>query len=97
MPTLTTPPDVLRKLTALARNRKFKPDGYKDKKLQNRPWTGYKCRICGNKHAPENICCVRRGRVKLIRGEMESAIMTDLTPDVRIYSEPVIPAEERAE
>ena len=97
MPTLTTPPDVLKKLHALARNRKFKPDSYKDKKYQSHTWAGYKCRICGNKHAPQNVCGVCRGRVKLIRGEMESAIMTDLTPDVRIYSEPVIPAEERAE
>ena len=97
MPTLTTPPDVHRKLLALARNRKFRPDGYKDKKFQNHPWTGYKCRICGNKHAPQNVCGVCRGRVKLIRGEMESAIVTDLAPDVRIYAEPVIPAEERAE
>ena len=97
MPTLTTPPDVLRKLTALARNRKFKPESYKAKRLQSRSWSGYKCHICGNKHAPENVCGVCRGRVKLIRGEMDSAIVTGLTPDVRIYAEPVIPAEERAE
>lgn len=90
MPTLTTPPDVLRKLHALARNRKFKPDSYK---AAAQPGAGYKCRICGNKHAPEYVCGVCRGRVKIIRGEMESAIVTGLTPDVRIYNEPVIPAE----
>ena len=93
MPTLTTPPDVLKKLHGLARNRKFKPDSYKDKKFRNHTWESYKCRVCGNKYAPENVCGVCRGRVKLIRGEMESAIVTGLVPDVRIYNEPVIPAE----
>lgn len=93
MPTLTTPPDVLRKLRKLAGNSEFKPDSYKHKRYWGRSWAGYRCHICNNNYAPENVCGVCRGRVKLIRGEMESAIVTDLTPDVRIYAEPVIPAE----